>query len=241
MWLKIYGKGEGQLSTPVYHPDTRVQRSRHNIFINTRKGVVMPRKRIEHKVVDGEELKYCTACETWHPLTCYRKGTKWDGLYGKCNMCCKKDYLSKKDSLLQKQKTYYENNREHVILRTVEWGKQNKEKRKQYRNKWNEKPKNKVIKRLRTRMYHALVGNCKSAPTMELIGCSPDILREHLESQFQEGMSWDNYGEWHVDHIKPVSSFDMSDDGQQKECFNYTNLQPLWASENLSKGARYDG
>jgi hypothetical protein len=59
-----------------------------------------------------------------------------------------------------------------------------------------------------------------------------------MESLFLEGMSWDNYGKWHIDHIRPCSSFDLSDTEQQKICFNYKNLQPLWAEDNLRKGAK---
>jgi hypothetical protein len=64
----------------------------------------------------------------------------------------------------------------------------------------------------------------------------------HLEAQFRDGMSWDNYGRygWHIDHIIPCSSFDLTDTDQQRKCFHYTNLQPLWAHENLSKGPRFE-
>lgn len=65
-----------------------------------------------------------------------------------------------------------------------------------------------------------------------------DELRAHLEAQFQAGMSWDNYGEWHIDHIKPLASFDLEDTDQLKLACHYTNLQPLWAKDNLSKGAK---
>tara|TARA_R110000751_G_scaffold131998_3_gene234420 strand:- start:438 stop:656 length:219 start_codon:yes stop_codon:yes gene_type:complete len=69
----------------------------------------------------------------------------------------------------------------------------------------------------------------------------------HLEDQFQDGMSWENYGRpngdylegWHIDHIKPCALFNLEDASQQKECFHYTNLQPLWAEDNLSKGDKY--
>ena len=67
------------------------------------------------------------------------------------------------------------------------------------------------------------------------MGCSIEFLKEYLEKQFKSGMNWDNYGEWHVDHIIPCVSFDLSDPEQQKKCFYYTNLQPLWAIENLEK------
>jgi hypothetical protein len=70
---------------------------------------------------------------------------------------------------------------------------------------------------------------------MILIGCSMDELKIHLSSMFKEGMSWDNYGKWHIDHIKPCASFNLSDPAQQKECFHYSNLQPLWAIENIKK------
>ena len=77
----------------------------------------------------------------------------------------------------------------------------------------------------------------KSCGTVQLVGCTWDHLRAHLESQFTPGMTWDDYGQWHIDHIRPCASFDLSDLEQQKECFHYTNLQPLWAEENIKKGA----
>ena len=75
---------------------------------------------------------------------------------------------------------------------------------------------------------------------MKLVGCTTKQLAEHLERQFKEGMSWDNYGEWHVDHIRPCASFDLSDEGQQKECFHWRNLQPLWGIENIKKGDQWE-
>lgn len=79
----------------------------------------------------------------------------------------------------------------------------------------------------------------------EIVGCTLEELRQHIESQFTEGMSWDNYGEWHLDHIKPLSSFNIVD--EEKLCINideakkanhYTNLQPLWAADNMKKSNR---
>ena len=78
----------------------------------------------------------------------------------------------------------------------------------------------------------------KCYKTMDLLGCTIDHVRQHLEAQFTDGMTWDNHGEWHIDHIKPCASFDLTDADQQRECFNYTNLQPLWAKDNLAKGAK---
>ena len=79
----------------------------------------------------------------------------------------------------------------------------------------------------------------KSTSCLKYIGCSIPELRSHLEKQFKQGMSWKNYPKWHIDHIKPCAVFDLTCEEQQKECFNYTNLQPLWADENLAKSDKW--
>lgn len=82
----------------------------------------------------------------------------------------------------------------------------------------------------------------KSITSMRLIGCTQEELIKHIESKFENGMNWDNYGKvWHVDHIIPISWFDLSNKNCQKIAFNFNNLQPLWKHENLKKGARYCG
>jgi hypothetical protein len=91
---------------------------------------------------------------------------------------------------------------------------------------------------LRSRLHYALVGCRKSGKTLELLGCSPADLKLHLESQFTPGMSWANYGQWHIDHIKPCAKFDLSKPEEQRTCFHFTNLQPLWALDNFTKGGR---
>ena len=99
-------------------------------------------------------------------------------------------------------------------------------------------PGHAILTRLRSRLRHVVAN--KAGRTKELLGCTIDELLLHLESQFVDGMSWENRHLWHVDHIRPCASFDLTDPGQQKECFHYTNLQPLWAKDNLSKSARLD-
>ena len=69
----------------------------------------------------------------------------------------------------------------------------------------------------------------------ELFGCEPDLLKDFIKEKFTEGMSYDNYGKWQIDHIKPISSFDLLNDDEIKQCFHYTNLQPLWKEDNLHK------
>tara|TARA_R110002073_G_scaffold135637_1_gene283912 strand:+ start:947 stop:1540 length:594 start_codon:yes stop_codon:yes gene_type:complete len=94
---------------------------------------------------------------------------------------------------------------------------------------------------LRSRIGKAIKssGGSKAHKTMRLLGCTIDYVRHYLEAQFAEGMTWDNHGGWHIDHIKPCAAFDLTNDKQQLECFNYTNLQPLWASDNMSKGSKF--
>jgi len=84
------------------------------------------------------------------------------------------------------------------------------------------------------------MGGAKENKTVELLGCSIEECKSYLESKFIEGMSWDNHGlyGWHIDHIIPCASFDLTDPAQQQKCFHYTNLQPLWAEENLKKGCK---
>jgi hypothetical protein len=74
---------------------------------------------------------------------------------------------------------------------------------------------------------------------MEMVGCTVERLRAHLEAQFAPGMSWENYGEWQIDHIRPCASFDLSNPLQQRACFNFVNLRPLWKSDNASKGSYF--
>jgi hypothetical protein len=94
----------------------------------------------------------------------------------------------------------------------------------------------KIAGRIRKRMCEVLRGNPKLETTMNLVGCSIKKLKQHLESKFKRGMTWFNYGKWHIDHIRPCASFDLSKAKEQRKCFHYKNLQPLWAKENQSKG-----
>lgn len=94
---------------------------------------------------------------------------------------------------------------------------------------------------MRSRICKALKSQkaIKSSNLSGLLGCTLLELRKHLERQFRPGMSWANYGPvWHVDHKRPCSSFDLSNPGQQKLCFGFGNLQPLFARDNLTKSSR---
>ena len=80
----------------------------------------------------------------------------------------------------------------------------------------------------------------RKASKSQLIGCSRIELKSHLENQFTQGMSWDNYGKWHIDHIKPLSRFNLHDFKELEKATHYSNLQPLWAKDNLLKGDKYN-
>jgi hypothetical protein len=104
-------------------------------------------------------------------------------------------------------------------------------------------PKHRVVASIRSRIQQLIRGRyIKAAGTEKLLGCTWQQAREHLEAQFRPGMSWETYGQkgWHIDHIRPCASFDLSDPEQQRQCFHYSNLQPLWAAENLSKSDKWE-
>ena len=140
-------------------------------------------------------------------------------------------YVQNRDVILSKSNEYYQNNREECIRRVVD----------RKRERLKEDPLFRLECNLRSRVKNAVKSNAgeKAFSTIELIGCSVQHLRDHLESQFIDGMSWDNYGEWHVDHIRPCSSFNLGDPEEQKKCFHWTNLQPLWALDNIRKGDKW--
>jgi len=138
-------------------------------------------------------------------------------------------YLNHKQEIKNNHKNYLRIHQEQIRKRDRDYRKQ----------KRNTNINFKLKCYLRTRIYHVLKGINKSASTEKLVGCSLEFLKQHLEKQFKLGMSFSNYGKWHIDHIKPCASYDLSKPEEQKKCFNYSNLQPLWAEENLSKHDKY--
>jgi len=141
-------------------------------------------------------------------------------------------YQENKESILLKNKLYMENNRPEYNKMSRNW----KRKRLQFDLGFR------ILNNLRVRIKEAIHNSKKSARTRVLVGCSITYLRNYLESQFDDEMSWANYGKfgWHIDHIKPCVSFDLRKEEEQRECFNYTNLQPLWAKDNLRKGSKIE-
>lgn len=150
-----------------------------------------------------------------------------------------------KEEIKLSSKIYREQNREKERLRHKTYIENNKEKcLKANRLRDSKRRKNDLqyrLKRiLRSRLKHALNGQSKKQSTLSLLGCDITTFIHHIENQFKPNMSWDNYGfyGWHIDHIKPCESFDLTKIEEQKVCFHYTNLQPLWAEDNLRKGSK---
>lgn len=137
----------------------------------------------------------------------------------------------------QRSHDYYWNNREKVLAASRE----NKADKATYvRVRRRNSPYVRLVSNLRTRLWQVIkrASTKRAGRTLELVGCSLSTLRDHLEVQFRDGMTWDNYGQWHVDHRTPCASFDLSDPQQQRKCFHFSNLQPLWAQENHIKSKR---
>ncbi len=148
----------------------------------------------------------------------------------KCKNCKNKIEKMKndldRDKYNKRMSIWREKNKECINSRKRELEKKKRDKDPTYRLRHN----------MSTRLYLAV--KKKYGNTFELVGCSKEDLCSYLESKFLEGMNWKNYGQWHVDHIIPCASFNLDDPEQQKACFHWSNLQPLWGIDNMKKGAK---
>ena len=141
------------------------------------------------------------------------------------------DYYHKnKRKILEQQKIYYQKNKKQILATKLA-----------YKNKeYATNPLFKITKGLRGRLRHAIRDNYKTGSAIKDLGCTIAELKIYLENKFKKGMSWDNWGKqgWHLDHIKPLASFDLTNREDLLVAVHYTNLQPLWAKENLSKNRK---
>lgn len=169
------------------------------------------------------------------------------------NACNNKAYRLRHPERHKKvKKKYRANNKEKVLEQRRNWYAANKEKMAEYRQKmsdyhreyWKKRRKVDSMFRIKNNMRNKLNSLCKGnrSSLLKLLGCTYEEFKRHMESKFIRGMSWENYGKygWHVDHIKPLSAFDLSKGDELKKAWHYTNLQPLWAEDNLSKGTKYE-
>jgi len=164
-------------------------------------------------------------------------------------------YDENKQQLLEKQKKYYESNKNSILKKCQEYVNKNCEKTSKNQKEYRDKNKERLQKYInqyrkkrrqtdvifnlrenlghRTRQIFKHFNTEKKDKTFDIVSCSPEFLKKHLENQFIDGMSWENRSEWHIDHIIPLSSAKTKDE-LYKLC-HYENLQPLWAEDNLKK------
>lgn len=157
-----------------------------------------------------------------------------------------KEDSSYKQKQYERTTNWRENNNEYHKNYSKAYWKQNKEAQLQKRQSRRKTDVSfRILENTRAYLYQLLkkaYKGCKrnkKEATLSLIGCSKEYLLQYLKSKYQPGMTDENYGEWHVDHIKPCSLFDLTKQEERNQCFHYTNLQPLWAADNLLKSNHY--
>ena len=212
------------------------------------------------------KTKSCTKCGIKKSINdFYKRLNRPSGTASLCKLCCREDTKSwrnnnksklkndiaiyratHKDEIKSQVKQYREINKEKLLKQQRDYKQKHKKEILQWMNNYiSNKRKNdlqfKLLTNLRTRIHTALKQNYKSGHTIELLGCTIPELKNHLEKQFRFGMTWKNYGMfgWHIDHIKPLIKFDLSKKSEQLKACHYSNLQPLWAKENIIKSDNY--
>jgi hypothetical protein len=174
----------------------------------------------------------CNCCPNPIPFSIFFRHR--DAKY--CSRKCSQKALSesRKNDPIKAEK--YKLIKKKTYLKRQLNGKNRLEKREYLRNN----PQARIAKNLRTRLYLAVKrqGGKKCDSTRSLTGADWPTFSAWIENKFKKDMTWGNYGTWHVDHIDPCRSFDLTKPEQQRKCFHYTNLQPLWGSENIKKGSK---
>lgn len=187
-------------------------------------------------------LKRCVRCRQYKSKDKFHvDNSTTDGLLIYCRDCIAKikheQYLKHKDAILKQQEIYYLENK----IKCLNYCRNNRKRIRQYeREKYKNDPTYRISRLFRNQLRKALKKQqtIKSSSVLKLVDCSLTELRQHLQNQFQPGMSWQNHGAWEIDHIQPLSSFDLTQSSEQQKAFHFTNLQPLWQKENRSKHAK---
>jgi len=191
-------------------------------------------------------MKICKKCNIEKTESSFYKQTRRsDGLHPWCKDCCKTYAQENVDAKRECLRKWRFRNPDRVKELDKRHRIKARTKRSIYNTKYHAERRIydlgfKLAGNLRNRLRLALKNQSKRGRTFDYVGCSAEQLRNYLESKFLPGMTWENYGKdgWHVDHVKPLCVFDLSSEEQLKKAMHYSNLQPLWAEDNLSKGGR---
>lgn len=190
--------------------------------------------------------KICCKCKTFKGIEEFYKRSDKPHLYASnCKDCQKKlvavAVLKNKNKKLARDKEYHKANREKRNAYSKEYLQNNREeKRKRFNERYEADLNFRLLTNVRNRINIALKRNTKSARTIALVGCTIEFLKTHIATMFTEGMGWDNYGDWQIDHKIPCASFNFAVEEEQKKCFHFSNLQPLWAKDNRIKSANFN-
>lgn len=179
-------------------------------------------KKLVKIVIDEKIIKKCTVCNLEKSLKQYKTNLKSNDNFS--NICI--DCSPKSEWTVEKQriseKKYRLNNPDKI-----------KEKYKKQSLDINRRVRNSLNHRISESLKS--MNNKKTNKTKQYIGCEISFFRTWIQYQFQQNMSWNNYGEWHLDHVKPCSSYNLNNNNDVLECFNWKNYQPLWSKDNLIK------
>lgn len=176
-------------------------------------------------------MKSCISCKELKNLDNFRLIKSSNGkIYRRsvCGQC--RDKSGSKEKRLARHKRHNDKRLKTKIYKDY--------RTKYEKTKYHTDPIYKLRFILRRRFRCALKNNSKKGSAVKFLGCSIQFFKEYIQNKFIENMTWENHGQWHLDHIKPLSSFNLLDENDLKLALHYTNYQPLWAKDNLSKGAK---
>ena len=148
-------------------------------------------------------------------------------------------YIENPERECARARKWYHENKERARANAEAWKTANPNYQRDYQRRVRATIRGTLLNRLRSRLSQAMAGRTRSLGTMQLLGCSLEEFVQHIENQFKSGMSWNNYSEWEIDHVKPLSLFNLADGGQLREAMSLINIQPLWRSENRRKSNKY--
>lgn len=173
-------------------------------------------------IITNITSKVCYTCKTNKDISKFKQTSRSkDGYFQICIDCRPDNWTAEKQR--ESEKKYVNNNKDKM------------------REKWK-KQGTKINRRIRDSLNHRIselfksIGTSKTNKTFEYIGCDKDFLKKWFEYLFDDNMLWENYGEWHIDHVLPCSSFNLLDEDDKKTCFSWKNLRPCWAKDNIIKG-----